>query len=322
VVLGGGAVTFWVVGLSPGSKVPVWPAWTLSAFTIGALYLCFAWLFRMWPSRGAHSDGAGSVPVAGGTASAGQRVTGSPGGIQAGAGARVKTRDTIAPLRVMVVDDHEFVRESISRLLREQGIIVVAEEASVRAAINAADRFQPDVVVMDISLPPDGSGIEATREIRDRNPRIRVLMLTASDDEEALISSIMAGADGYVRKRVSSDELIAAVRAVGEGRNLVDADMIGALMERIRADQNAVADLHSPASVDGAASSERQARLSAQENRVLSLIAKGLTNRRITAETGLSEKAVRNYVSSILGKLGISHRSDPGPDRGGTGHDV
>jgi two-component system, NarL family, response regulator DevR len=202
-------------------------------------------------------------------------------------------------------------------------MVVVAEEASVRAAIDAANRFQPDVIVMDINLP-DGSGIEATREIRDRNPQIRVLMLTAHDDDDALISSVMAGANGYVRKRVSSDQLIAAVRAVGEGRNLVDPDMIGALMERLRADQNAVADLHRPTSVDAAASSEPHAQLSAQENRVLSLIAKGRTNSRIRTELGLSEKTVRNDVSSILGKLSVSHRSGPAayPDGGGPGHDV
>jgi two-component system response regulator DevR len=234
----------------------------------------------------------------------------------------VKTRDVIAPLRVMVVDDHEFIRESISRLLREEGIIVVAEEGSVRAAIDGASRFQPDVIVMDIALS-DGSGIEATREIRDRNPQIRVLMLTVSEDDEALISSIMAGADGYVRKRVSGDELIAAVRAVGEGKNRVDSDTTGALMKWIRADQNAVDDQRNLASVDAEASGERHALLSAPEDRVLSLIAKGLTNKGITAEMGVSEKVVRTYVSSILGKLGIGQRrSDPAPDRGGMPHDV
>jgi two-component system, NarL family, response regulator DevR len=230
---------------------------------------------------------------------------------------------TKAPLRVMVVEDHEFVRESICRLLSGHGIAVIAEEGSVRAAIGAADRFQPDVIVMDIQLP-DGSGIEATREILNKNPRIRVLMLTASEEQEALISSIMAGASGYVRKRVGNDELIAAVRAVGEGRKLIDPDMIGALLERVRAGQNAVADPHSPSSADAAASGERHTRLSEQENRVLSLIAKGLTDRRITAELGLNEATVRNYVSSILGKLGVGHRSDPAayPDRGGMGHGV
>jgi two-component system, NarL family, response regulator DevR len=230
------------------------------------------------------------------------------------------SRQADAPLRVMVVEDHQFVRESISRVLKDEGTIVVAEEASVRGAIEAADRSQPDVIVMDIRLP-DGSGIEATREIRDSNPRIRVLMLTASDDDEALISSIMAGANGYVRKqKTGSDQLVNAVRAVGEGRNLIDPDMIGTLLERLRADQNAAADLHEPASAESA-SGEQHAQLSAQENRVLSLVAKGLTNRRITAELGVSEKTVRSYVSSILGKLGVSHPAAH-PDRSGTGHHV
>jgi two-component system, NarL family, response regulator DevR len=230
------------------------------------------------------------------------------------------SRQADAPLRVMVVEDHQFVRESISRVLKDEGTIVVAEEASVRGAIEAADRSQPDVIVMDIRLP-DGSGIEATREIRDSNPRIRVLMLTASDDDEALISSIMAGANGYVRKqKTGSDQLVNAVRAVGEGRNLIDPDMIGTLLERLRADQNAAADLHEPASAESA-SGEQHAQLSAQENRVLSLVAKGLTNRRITAELGVSEKTVRSYVSSILGKLGVSHPAAH-PDRSGTGQHV
>jgi len=225
------------------------------------------------------------------------------------------------PLRVMVVEDHEFVRQGISRLLKEEGITVVAEEGSARSAVDAAGRLQPDVIVMDIQLP-DGSGIEATREILDKNPQIRVLMLTARDEQEALISSIMAGASGYVRKRVGNDELIAAVRAVGEGRSLVDPDMIGALLERVRADQNAVAYSQSPAFA--AASGGQHTRLSEQENHVLSLIAKGLTNRRITAELGLNEATVRTYVSSILGKLGVSHlvNSATHPDRGDVGHGV
>jgi two-component system, NarL family, response regulator DevR len=247
------------------------------------------------------------------------------GGSTDGAGdASRPSRQAGAPLRVMVVEDHQFVRESISRVLKEEGTIVVAEEASVRGAIDSAGRSQPDVIVMDIRLP-DGSGIEATREIRNSNPRIRVLMLTASDDDEALISSIMAGANGYVRKqKTGSDQLVNAVRAVGEGRNLIDPDMIGALLERLRGDQNVVADRHNPASGAPAASGEQHAQLSAQEDRVLSLVAEGLTNRRITAELGVSEKTVRSYVSSILGKLGVSHRSDPAahPDRSGTGHHV
>ncbi len=198
-------------------------------------------------------------------------------------------------LRVLLVDDHEVVRQGIQTLLQADGQIeVVAEADSAQAAVVAADDHHPDVVVMDVLLA-DGSGIEATREIRARHSEIRVLMLTASDDHEALFSSIMAGASGYVLKRVRRDELVSAVRAVGEGRNLIDSSLIGAVLERVRTGGDPLLD-------------DRLTRLSGQENRILALIAEGLTNRDIGTRLGLSEKTVRNYVSSILAKLEVANR--------------
>jgi two-component system, NarL family, response regulator DevR len=199
-------------------------------------------------------------------------------------------------LRVLLVDDHEVVREGIRTLLQaDEDIVVVAEAESARAAVAAADQHRPDVVVMDVVLA-DGSGIEATREIRARHAEIRVLMLTASDDHQALFSSIMAGACGYVLKRVKGNELVTAVRAVGEGRNLIDPALTGALLDRVRAGGDPL-------------QHNRLTRLSAQESRILALIAEGLTNGEIGTTLSLAEKTVRNYVSSILGKLEVTRRS-------------
>lgn len=201
-------------------------------------------------------------------------------------------------LRVLLVDDHEVVRTGIRRLLEAQdGIVVVDEVESVRAAIAAADRCHPDVIVMDVLLT-DGTGIEATREIRNKDPRIRVLMLTASDDREALFSSIMAGASGYVLKRVKGEDLVRAVRTVGAGQDLLDPAITGALLDGVRGGASFPQD------------DDRLSRLSPQETRVLALIAEGLTNGDIGARLGVAEKTVRNYVSSLLGKLEVSRRAE------------
>ncbi|HYV01745.1 MAG TPA: response regulator transcription factor, partial [Actinomycetota bacterium] len=138
------------------------------------------------------------------------------------------------PLRVMLVDDHEVVRSGIRSMLQAtDDIVVTAEAGSVREAIDEAERSRPDVVVMDVRLI-DGSGIEATREIRARRPQTQVLMLTSFADDEALFASIMAGASGYVLKQVKSGELVRAIRAVGQGQSLLDPAVTSAVLDRLR----------------------------------------------------------------------------------------
>jgi two-component system response regulator DevR len=201
------------------------------------------------------------------------------------------------PLRVMLVDDHEVVRDGLKSLLHGTDDIVVAGEAgSVREAIEEAERTRPDVVVMDVRLI-DGSGIEATREIRARRPKTQVLMLTSFADDEALFASIMAGASGYVLKQVKGGELVRAVRAVGQGQSLLDPAVTKQVLDRLRKGKHLMRD-------------EKLARLSPQEERILSLVADGKTNKEIGQELHLAEKTVKNYVSSILSKLEVARRAE------------
>jgi two-component system, NarL family, response regulator DevR len=205
--------------------------------------------------------------------------------------------DTPMPLRVMIVDDHEVVRDGITALLAEEaGLTVVAEAGAVREAIERAEWARPDVVVMDIRLP-DGSGIDATREIRARFPNTQVLMLTTFADDEALFASIMAGAAGYVLKQVKGGDLVRAIRAVGDGQNLLDPTVTKGVLDRLRRGKHLLGD-------------ERLARLSAQEERILGEVADGKTNRQIGADLNLAEKTVKNYVSSILSKLEVARRAE------------
>jgi DNA-binding NarL/FixJ family response regulator len=200
-------------------------------------------------------------------------------------------------LRVMLVDDHEVVRNGIKALLAAtDDIVVTAEACSVRDAVPVADRCAPDVVVMDVRLS-DGSGIEATRDIRARRPATKVLMLTSFADDEALFASIMAGAAGYVLKQIRGDELVRAIRTVGQGGSLLDPAVTSGVFERLRRNKQFLMD-------------EKLARLSAQEERILALVASGDTNRQIADELGLAEKTVKNYVSSILTKLEVGRRAE------------
>ena len=201
------------------------------------------------------------------------------------------------PLRVMLVDDHEVVRNGIRALLQsEEDIVVTAEAGSVQEAIDEAERSRPDVVVMDVRLI-DGSGIEATREIRARRPATRVLMLTSFADDEALFASIMAGASGYVLKQVKSGELVRAIRTVGRGESLLDPSVTTAVLDRLRKGKHMFKD-------------EKLARLSPQEERIVTLVADGKTNREIGEELHLAEKTIKNYVSSILSKLEVARRAE------------
>jgi DNA-binding NarL/FixJ family response regulator len=207
------------------------------------------------------------------------------------------TKSKEPPLRVLLVDDHEVVRSGVKALLQAtEDIIVTAEAGSVREAIDEADRTRPDVVVMDVRLA-DGSGIEATREIRARHPKTTVVMLTSFADDEALFASIMAGASGYVLKQVKGGELVRAIRTVGKGESLLDPAVTNAVLERLRKGKHLLKD-------------EKLARLSPQEERILSAVADGKTNREIGDELHLAEKTVKNYVSSILSKLEVARRAE------------
>jgi DNA-binding NarL/FixJ family response regulator len=175
-------------------------------------------------------------------------------------------------------------------------IVVTAEASSVAEAIEEAARSRPDVVVMDVRLT-DGSGIEATREIRARRPQTAVLMLTSFADDEALFASIMAGASGYVLKQIKGGELVRAIRAVGQGQSLLDPAITKSVLDRLRRGKHLMQD-------------EKLARLSPQEERILSLVADGMTNGEIGHELHLAEKTVKNYVSSILSKLEVARRAE------------
>jgi DNA-binding NarL/FixJ family response regulator len=201
------------------------------------------------------------------------------------------------PLRVMLVDDHEVVRDGIKALLAaHDDIVVCAEAASVRQAVAEADRALPDVIVMDVRLQ-DGSGIEATRDIRAARPATQVLMLTSFADDQALFASIMAGAAGYVLKQIRGDELVRAIRAVGAGQSLLDPAVTKGVFDRLRKGKHLLKD-------------EKLARLSPQEERILARVAEGRTNGQIGEELGLAEKTVKNYVSSILSKLEVARRAE------------
>jgi DNA-binding NarL/FixJ family response regulator len=200
------------------------------------------------------------------------------------------------PKTILVVDDHEVVRQGLVALLsRRPEFHVVAEAGTVAEAIEAAHRFQPDLVVMDVRLP-DGSGIEACREIRAELPGTRVVMLTSYPDEDAVLSAIVAGASGYLLKQVRARDLVAALEAVGRGESLLDPAVTGRVLERVRR----IATSDQP---------DELAQLTAQERKILLLVAEGKTNKEIAAEVFLSDKTVKNYVSSILAKLNLERRA-------------
>jgi DNA-binding NarL/FixJ family response regulator len=197
----------------------------------------------------------------------------------------------------MLVDDHEVVRDGIKLLLADtEDVVVCAEASSAREAVAVAASALPDVIVMDVRLG-DGSGIEATRDIRAARPTTQVLMLTSFADDQALFASIMAGAAGYVLKQIRGQELVRAIRAVGAGHNLLDPAVTKGVLDRLRKGKHLLKD-------------ERLARLSPQEERILAQVAEGRTNGQIAAELGLAEKTVKNYVSSILSKLEVARRAE------------
>ncbi len=199
-------------------------------------------------------------------------------------------------IRVLIVDDHAVVRIGLRSLLgHTSGFRVVGEAATVAEAISAADQARPDVVLMDVRLP-DGSGVDACREIKKSHPEIRVVMLTSYSDEEAIVGAVMAGANGYLLKQADSDQLTRAIREAAEGASSLDPRAAGALLNQFRelSAKQAEAEL---------------AGLTDRERRMLTLIAEGYTNRAIGDVLHLSEKTVRNHVSQLLRKLGFQRRS-------------
>jgi two-component system response regulator DevR len=203
---------------------------------------------------------------------------------------------TERPLHVLLVDDHEVVRQGLAALLaRRPAFHVVAEAGTVAEAMAAARRFKPDLVVMDVRLP-DGTGIEACRDIRAEMPETRVVMLTSYPDEEAVLAAILAGASGYLLKQIRGRDLVAALESVGRGESLLDPAVTEKVLERIRR-------------VASGSASDELADLTPQERKILMLVAEGKTNREIAAEVFLSDKTVKNYVSSILSKLNLQRRA-------------
>ncbi|MEV7287791.1 response regulator transcription factor [Streptomyces sp. NPDC093252] len=199
-------------------------------------------------------------------------------------------------IRVFLLDDHEVVRRGVHELLAvEQDIEVVGEAGTAAEALARIPATRPDVAVLDVRLP-DGSGVEVCREIRSADRSINALMLTSYADDEALFDAIMAGASGYVLKAIRGSELLTAVRDVAAGRSLLDPVATARVLERLR-------------DGGGAKGDDRLARLTDQERRILDLIGEGLTNRQIGEELHLAEKTIKNYVSSLLSKLGMQRRS-------------
>jgi len=197
-------------------------------------------------------------------------------------------------LRVFLVDDHEIVRRGIADLLDSaDGIEIVGEAGTVREALRRIPATRPDVAILDARLP-DGSGIDVCREIRSDDPRIRCLVLTSYDDEDAIFAAVMAGASGYLLKQIRGNSLIDAIRQVGAGKSLLDPEVTGRLLDRLRGD---------------AATEPKAAQLTEREREVLDLITEGLTNRQIGQRLFLAEKTVKNHVSALLAKLGMERRT-------------
>jgi DNA-binding NarL/FixJ family response regulator len=199
--------------------------------------------------------------------------------------------------RIILVDDHEVVRLGIKSLLeRHPHFEVVGEASTAKEALEQVDRLLPDVVLMDIRLP-GASGIEATEEIKNRYPEIKIIMLTSYAEDDMLFSAIRSGASGYVLKQIGADDLIKAIEAVGRGEALLDPAVTQRVFQEVR---RAVKEEEASAFIN----------LSQQERHVLLLVSEGRTNREIAKTLFLGEGTVRNYVSSILSKLGVSNRAE------------
>ena len=198
-------------------------------------------------------------------------------------------------IRVFLLDDHEVVRRGVKDLLQlEEDITVVGEASTVAEALVRAPLVEVDVAVLDVQLP-DGSGVEVCRDLRSQRPGLACLMLTSFSDAEAMEQSILAGASGYLLKQIRGSDIVAAVRKVAAGATLLDPALTGQAVERLRR----------PPKTD-----DRMARLTPQEHRLLVLLTEGYTNRQIADEMCLAEKTIKNYVSILLAKMGMSRRTE------------
>jgi two-component system, NarL family, response regulator DevR len=203
---------------------------------------------------------------------------------------------TNAVLRLLIVDDHEVVRAGLRILLKRwPGIEVVGEATTAAEGIMESRRLAPDVVLLDMRLP-DGSGVDACREIRSSSPHSRVVFLTAFGDDEAVLAAIFAGADGYLLKKIGGEALVHAIESVARGQSILDPAVTRTVLDSMRA-------------TSVSAVPPKQTLLSPQEQHVLALVAEGKTNKEIAACLGLSYKTVKNYLSNVFQKLRVSHRS-------------
>ena len=201
---------------------------------------------------------------------------------------------TSAGIRVFLLDDHELVRRGIRELLESEGdIVVVGESGSAHEAARRIPALRPDVAILDGRLP-DGSGIDVCREIRSVDPNIKALILTSYDDDDALFAAIMAGSSGYILKQVRGNDFVDIVRRVAAGQSMLDPAMTAQVLERVRS---------------GPPKDKALEGLTDQEQKILELIGEGLTNRQIAERMFLAEKTVKNYVSSMLAKLGLTSRT-------------
>jgi DNA-binding NarL/FixJ family response regulator len=197
-------------------------------------------------------------------------------------------------IRVFLLDDHEVVRRGLRELLEDQpDIEVVGEAESAAAALRRIPALRVDVAVLDARLG-DGSGIDVCREIRSRDESIRAIILTSYDDDDALFAAIMAGAAGYVLKQIHGTDLVDGIRRVAAGQSLLDPALVARVLQRVR---------------DGSGPPDELAALTEQERKILACIAEGMTNRQIGQRLYLAEKTVKNYVSSLLAKLGLQRRT-------------
>jgi len=204
--------------------------------------------------------------------------------------------DADRKIQVFLLDDHEIVRRGVRELIEaEEGLEVVGEASTAAEALQRIPAVKPDVAVLDVRLP-DGSGVEVCREVRSQLPGLSCLMLTSYSDDDALFEAIMAGAAGYVLKQIRGNDLVDTVRRVAAGESLIDPAVTGRLLERLRRPEPD--------------EDPRIASLTKLERVILDHVAEGLTNRQIAAQVHLAEKTVKNYVSSILMKLGMSRRTE------------
>jgi two-component system response regulator DevR len=199
------------------------------------------------------------------------------------------------PIRVLLVDDSELVRAGLRTLLGlEPALEIVGEAATVAAGVEAAERLRPDVVLLDIRLP-DGSGLDACRRILRRTPAPRILILTSVIDDAIVDEAIRAGAHGYLLKEIDGRGLVHAVREIAAGNSILDPAVTARVLQRVKT---------------GGTGRDAFSSLSPQEKRVLALIAEGCTNKEVGTRLGLSEKTVKNYLSTVFEKLHVSRRAE------------